>query len=77
MELKEEANNSDNVVTLAFDLQHVLLSPYGPTGAFYFSCRLKSPNLSVTEISNMNTYAYLWSEHEARKESCEVSLAVL
>lgn len=77
MGLKEEVNNTDNVVTAAFDLQHVLLSPYEPTGAFYYSGRLKSHNLTVTEINNMDIYAYLWSEHEARKGSCEVSLVVL
>lgn len=38
---------------------------------------LKSHDLTVTEINNMNNYTYLWSEHKARKGSCEVSIAVL
>ena len=55
----------------------MLLSPYDPTGSFYYSRRLKSHNLTVTEIDNMTTYAYLWSEQEAAKGSCEVSTGVL
>lgn len=38
---------------------------------------LKSHDLTVTEINNMNNYTYLWSEHKVRKGSCEVSIAVL
>ena len=74
---QKEASNNETVATAAFDLQQVLLSPYDPTGSFYYSRRLKSHNLTVTEIDNMTTYAYLWSEHEAAKGSCEVSTGVL
>ena len=76
-EKKEEANENKDVTTAAFDLEQVLLSPYGPTGAFYYSRRLQNHNLTVTEINTMKTYAYLWNEHEVAKGSCEVATCVL
>lgn len=74
---KQEAEENSNTVAAAFDLQQVLLSPHGPTGAFYYSRRLQNHNLTVTELNNMNTACYLWSEHECEKASCEVATAVL
>ena len=74
--LKEEARSNKNVVTAAFDLEQVLLTPFGSTGAFYYSRRLKNHNLTVTEIDSMKTHAYLWNEYEAKKGSCEVASAV-
>ena len=56
---------NEKAVAAAFDLEQVLLCPYGPTGAYYYSRRLKNHNLTVTELNNMNTYAYLWNENEA------------
>ena len=60
-------------VAAAFDLEQVLLSPYGQTGAFYYSRRLKNHNFTVTEIDTMFTYAFLWNEHECKKGSCEIA----
>ena len=34
---KEEARENKTVDTAAFDVKQVLLSPYGPTGALYYS----------------------------------------
>ena len=76
-EQKDEANKNKDVVTAAFYLEQVLLSPHWPTGAFYYSMRLKNHNLTVTEINNMNTYSFLRNENEAEKASCEVATSVL
>ena len=76
-ELKSLAKKEEHVVTAAFDLQQVLLCPFGATGIFYYSRRLKNHNLTVTEIDNMTTHAYLWNEHEGRKGSCEVATCVM
>ena len=74
--MKNESKINKQTVTAAFDLEQVLLSPYGPTGAFYYSRRLKNHNLTVTEIDTLTTFSYLWNEHEAEKASCEVSTGV-
>ena len=69
-ELKAEANSSKITVTAAFDLEQVLLCPFGAIGAFYYSRTLKNHNLTITEIDSMTTYCYLWNEHEGNKGSC-------
>ena len=71
--MKNDADEVEEVVAAAFDLEQVLLSPYGPTGAYYYSRRLKNHNFTVTELNNMNTYCYLWNEHECAKGSCEIA----
>ena len=76
-ELKSLAKNEEHVVTAAFDLEQVLLCPFGATGIFYYSRRLKNHNLTVTEIDNMTTHIYLWNEHEGRKGSCEMATCVM
>ena len=75
-ELKEKARNNKEVIAAAFDLEQVLLAPHGQTGAYYYHRRLKNHNLTVTEIDNMKTYAFLWNEEQAGKGSCEVSTCV-
>ena len=75
-EKKQEARANEDVVTAAFDLKTVLLAPHGPCSTFYYSRRLQNHNLTVTEIDNMNTYAYLWTEDQAAKGSCDVSTCV-
>ena len=73
---KEEAEQIEEVVAAAFDLEQVLLSPYGGTDAFYYSRRLKNHNFTVTELNTMNTYCYLWNECEGAKGSCEMATGV-
>ncbi len=75
-EKKNEARSKDDVVTAAFDLESVLLAPHGQCSSFYYSRRLKNHNLTVTEIDNMCTYAYLWTEDQGAKGSCEVSTCI-
>ena len=70
---KDEASVNPEVAAAAFDLQQVLLCLFGPTGAFYYSWRLKNFNFTVTELDNMTTHAYLWNEHEGCKVSCEMA----
>ena len=74
--LKAEANSSKITVTAAFDLEQVLLCPFGAIGAFCYSRRLKNHNLNITEIDSMTTYYYLWNEHEENKGSGEIASAV-
>ena len=70
-EMKRLGEN-DNVVSSAFDLEKVLLAPHGQTSSFYYSKRLKIHNFTVTDITNMETFCYVWHEGEAAKGSCEV-----
>lgn len=65
--MKQEACKSKTTLTAAFDLEKVLLAPHGQTSSFYYSRRLKNHNFTITDISNMETYCYLWSEEEASK----------
>ena len=74
---KTRADINPKVVAAAFDLEQVLLCPCGPTGAYYYSRRLKNYNLTFTELNNMNTYAFLWNEHEAKKGSCEIATGLV
>ena len=74
--LKAEANSCKISVTAAFDFEQVLICPFGATGAFYHSSRLKNHNLTITEIDSTTTYCYLWNEHEGNKGSCEIASAV-
>ena len=72
--LKGEAKINKEVA--AFDLQKILLSPFGETGSFYYSRRLISYNFTITELDNMSTYCYFWSESECKKGSCEIDTAI-
>ena len=76
-ERKNEAKGDDSITCAAFDLQQVLLSPYGQTSDFFYSRRLKNFNLTVTELDSMKTYCNLWHEGEGNKGSCEIGTAVL
>ena len=76
-ERKEEAEQDEFTSCAAFDLQQVLLSPFGQTSDFYYSRRLKNHNLTVTEIDCMKTYCNLWHEAEGNKGACEIGTAVL
>ena len=75
-ERKTEATNDISTTCAAFDLQQVLLSPYGQTSDFYYSRRLKNHNLTITEIDSMTTYCYLWHESEGNKGACEIGTGV-
>ena len=75
--LKEEAKSKNEVATAAFDLQKILLSPFGKTGSFYYSRRLINYNFTITELDNMSTYCYFWNESECRKGSCEIATAIM
>ena len=71
-ECKKEEGKKEEVMTTAFDLEKVLLSPYGQTSSFYYSKRLKVHNFTVTDIQNMITTCYVWHEGEANKGSAEI-----
>ena len=75
--LKEEAKSKNEVATATFDLQKILLSPFGKTGSFYYSRRLINYNFTITELDNMSTYCYFWNESECRKGSCEIATAIM
>lgn len=72
-----EREKEKRVVTVAFDLEQLLLCSFETTGTFYYSRRTKEHSLTVTEIDNMTTYAYLWNEDEGRKGSCKVATCVM
>ena len=71
-ECKKEEGGKEEVITVAFDLEKVLLSPYGQTSSFYYSKRLKVHNFTVTDIKHMKTLCYVWHEGEAKKGSAEI-----
>ena len=71
-ECKKEEGQKKEVMTAAFDLEKVLLSPYGQTSSFYYSKRLKVHNFTVTDIQDMLTLCYVWHEGEANKGSAEI-----
>lgn len=75
-ERKKESEENEEVCCAAFDLQQVLLSPFGQTGDFYYSRRLKNHNFTITEISTMGTWCYLWHEGEENKGACEISTSL-
>ena len=69
---KKEEGKKNNVITAAFDLEKVLLCPYGQTSSFYYSKRLKLHNFTITDIEEMVTHCYVWHEGEADKGSREI-----
>ena len=73
---KVQANINREMVAAAFDLQKVLLTPYGQTSSFHYSRSLKNYNFMVTQIQNMSTSCYFWSESECNKGSCQVATAL-
>ena len=75
--LKRQAKEDQTLLVAAFDLQKVLLSPFGQTGSFYYSRRLANHNFTITNIANMETYCYFWTEAECQKGSCEVATGLL
>lgn len=79
-EIKEKskisAQSKTTMIAAAFDLQKVLLTPFGQTGSFFYSRRLANYNFTVTEINNMNTTCYFWSEFECQKGSCEIATSI-
>ena len=70
---KTEASKSMKFAAAAFDLEKVLLTPHGQTSSFYYSRRLSHHNFTVTELDNMSTWCYFWSEHECERGACEIS----
>ena len=73
---KSEASLDEKMVTSAFDLEQVLLAPFGATGAFYYSRLLKNHNLTAAAINNMKTHCFIWNEHEANIGSCEIATSL-
>jgi hypothetical protein len=74
--LKGEAQGNQDIVTAAFDLQKVLLCPFGQTSSFYYSRRLTNYNFTITELDNMQTACYFWNEAECKKGSCEIATSL-
>ena len=71
------AENEENVLVAAFDLEKVLLCPHGQTSSFYYCKRLTLHNFTVTDIVSMKkTMYYMWQEEEAEKGSCEMATAL-
>ena len=60
------------LLVAAFDLQKVLLCPYGEASSFYYFQRLATHNFTVTNILSMKASCHYWSEAECHKGSCEV-----
>ena len=52
---KEEASKVLTKCAAAFDLQKVLLTPYGPTSSFYYSRRLANHNFTITELDTIKS----------------------
>ena len=71
--MKELASQDVEMCVAAFDLEQVLLSPYGKASSFYYSRRLINLNLTVTELNTLRTSCYLWNESDGQKGSCEVA----
>ena len=67
---KTNAGQNEHVLAAAFDLQKVLLCPYGQV---YYSRRLANHNFTVTELDNMRTSCYFWTEDACQKGACEVA----
>lgn len=76
IQMKEQAQNHPNIIAAAFDLEKVLLCPYGQTSSFYYSKRLKVHNFTITDINSMETHCFLWHEGEAEKGSCEIGTSL-
>ena len=80
MKIKERCKNlaksNDKVLAAAFDLQKVLLCPYGQTSSFYYSRRLANHNFTITELDNMNTASFFWNESDCQKGSCEIATSL-
>ena len=77
-EIMKQAAIADpnSVTTAAFDLQKVLLTPYGKTSSFYYSMRMKNHNFTVTKINSMDSFCYIWSEDQGYKGACEIATAL-
>lgn len=73
---KNLAKSIDKVLAAAFDLQKVLLCPYGQTSSFYYSRRLANHNFTITELDNMNTACFFWNESDCQKGSCEIATSL-
>ena len=68
--MKERAKAEIEKTTAAFELEKVLLCPFGETSSFYYSRRLKNHNFTVTTLDSMEIFCYLWHEGEGEKASC-------
>ena len=73
-QLKIKTKSNESVITAAFDLEQKLLCTHGED--FYCSRRLKNHNLTIAQIDNMKTFAFLWNKNEAMKGTCEIATAV-
>ena len=73
---KLRARKDHHVLAAAFDLQKVLLCPYGQTTSFYYSQNLANHNFTVTGLDSMNTHCYFWDESECQKGSCEIATSL-
>jgi len=64
-------------VTVAFDLQHVLLLPRTTESSLYYSRKLNNCNLTIYLSGNGNGYSYQWNEPIAKRGSNEVASCLL
>ena len=67
-DLEVGAKNSKTYLTAAFDLEKFLLESHGQTYSFYQSRRLKNHSLTVTDISSMKIYCFLWDKGYTEKD---------
>lgn len=75
-QLKEMGKMDKSLVVAAFDLQKVILSPYGQVSSFYYSRRLANHNFTITDIVSMETSCFFWNEAQCQKGSCEVATSL-
>lgn len=60
-----------NKITLCFDLQEILMTPYSNASVLFYKRKLNTFNLSIIDLSNNQAICNVWKEGIAARGSYE------
>ena len=67
-DVKVKSETFETNLTAAFDLGKVRPAPHSQTSLLYYSKQLKNHNLTVADISSMETCSFFWNEEDGGKD---------
>ena len=70
---KAESTIPEKKTSCSFDVQKIVLCPYGQSSSFNNKRRLGVFNFTILGYKESDGFSFMWPEHEVRRGSDEVS----